>query len=135
MRVVHPDDRDWVLKKTEAAMRAGEEIDYEYRMTAKNGDVHWVRDRGSFVRDERGDVICWQGIILNVSERKQAEEALKESERRYRQMFEKNQAIKLLIDADTGAIVDVNPAACKFYKYGRAEFMTKNITDLNTLPA
>ena len=29
MRVVHPDDRDWVLKKTEAAMRAGEEIDYE----------------------------------------------------------------------------------------------------------
>lgn len=116
-------------------MRAGEEIDYEYRMTAKNGDVHWVRDRGSFVRGERGDVICWQGIILDVSERKQAEEALKESERRYRQMFEKNQAIKILMDADTGAIVDTNSAACKFYKYGQAEFKTKNITDLNTLPA
>ncbi len=135
MRVLHADDRDWVLKKTEAAMRAGEEIDYEYRMTAKNGNVHWVRDRGSFVRDERGDVICWQGIILDISERKQAEEALKESERRYRQMFEKNRAIKLLIDADTGAIMDANSAACEFYEYTSAELITKNITDLNTLPA
>jgi diguanylate cyclase (GGDEF)-like protein/PAS domain S-box-containing protein len=49
-------------------------------------------------------------------------------------MFEKNQAIKLLIDAETGAIVDANPAACKFYGYRRDEFKTKKITDINALP-
>ncbi|MDQ3041055.1 MAG: PAS domain S-box protein [Acidobacteriota bacterium] len=84
MRVLHSEDRDWVLKKTEAAMRAGEKTNYEYRIVAKNGDVHWVRDRGSFVRDESGNAICWQGIIIDITERKLDEQKLQRSEKLYR---------------------------------------------------
>ncbi|MBA3321303.1 MAG: PAS domain S-box protein, partial [Pyrinomonadaceae bacterium] len=65
----------------------------------------------------------------------QSEARLRESEDRYRQMFEKNRAIKLLIAPESGQIIDANPAACEFYGYPRAEFQTKNIKEINTLSA
>jgi len=83
-RVLHPEDRDWVLEKTEAAMRAGAETDYEYRIVARNGATCWVRDRGSFIRDEQGNSIAWQGIILDITERKLDEQRLQRSEKLYR---------------------------------------------------
>lgn len=88
VRILHPDDRHWVLEKTEAAMRAGGETDYEYRLIAESGDVRWVRDRGSFVRDPAGNAVCWQGVMIDITADKRTEAALKESEQRYRQMFE-----------------------------------------------
>jgi PAS domain S-box-containing protein len=59
------------------------------------------------------------------------EDALRASEARYRQMFEKNNAIKLVIDPALGQIVDANAAACAFYGYSRTELTTKNIIDLD----
>ena len=51
-----------------------------------------------------------------------------------RAMFENNRAIKLLIDPESGAIVDANPAACEFYGYRLEEFRSKTIMDISTLP-
>ena len=59
---------------------------------------------------------------------------LKESEDRYQQIFETNQAVKLLIDPEDGAIVEANQAACDFYGYSKAEILNKKITDINMLP-
>ena len=52
-----------------------------------------------------------------IAERRKGVESLRRSEERYRQMFERNRAIKLLVDAQTGAIVDANPGALEFYGY------------------
>lgn len=134
VRALHADDREWVLRETEAAIRAGAETDFEYRIVTGDGEVLWVRDRGAFVRNEQGEVLCWQGIILDITDCRRAEAALHESESRYRQMFWKNHAVKLLIDAETGAIIEANPAACDFYGYTCDEFKTKNIKEINTLP-
>ena len=71
--------------------------------------------------------------IRDITDRKRSEEALRESERRYRQMFQKNRAIKLLIDPSTGAIVDANQAAVDFYGYDMAHLRTLGIGDLNGL--
>ncbi|MFC1744859.1 ATP-binding protein [Candidatus Riflebacteria bacterium] len=60
-----------------------------------------------------------------------AEDALKESEERYRQMFEKNLAVKLLIESETGLIVEGNPAAVKFYGFSLDELRKKRIQDLD----
>jgi len=64
-------------------------------------------------------------------EDKRREAALRESEVRYRQMFENNRAIQLLIDAESGQIVDANMAACDFYGYTRDEFLAMRIWDIN----
>ena len=58
---------------------------------------------------------------------------LQNRERIYRDMFEKNSAIKLLIDVETGAIVDANPAAAEFYGWSREELRTMHISQINTL--
>jgi diguanylate cyclase (GGDEF)-like protein/PAS domain S-box-containing protein len=69
-----------------------------------------------------------------VRERHLVEAGLRESEARYRAMFERNEAVKLLIDPETGYIVQANPAASAFYGYSLDEFKKLKITDINTLP-
>jgi len=67
-----------------------------------------------------------------LAERVRAERALRVSEARYRQMFEGNRAIQLVLDPDSGAIVDANPAACAFYGHAREALTALTIHDLNT---
>ncbi len=74
-------------------------------------------------------------LLHDMTQHARAEAALKESETRYRQMFERNRAIKLLIDPVTGAIVEANPAAADFYGYAVAQLEQMRITEINQLPA
>lgn len=83
-RVIHPDDRDDVLGKTRAAMLKGESIDFEYRVVCKDGSIIWVRDRSCFIKDCNGEPLCWQGVVLDVTERKTAVEELQKREKLYR---------------------------------------------------
>lgn len=83
-RIIHPDDREEVLSKTRAAMKKGENIDFEYRVVCADGSVIWVRDRSCFVRERSGELLCWQGVILDVTERKLAVQELEKRELLYR---------------------------------------------------
>ncbi len=58
---------------------------------------------------------------------------MRESEARYRSLFQDNHAVMLLIDPATGDIVDANPAACAFYGFSRQELTARKITEINTL--
>jgi PAS domain S-box-containing protein len=69
-----------------------------------------------------------------VKQRRQIEEGLKESENKYRQIFETNMAVKLMIDPENGAILEANEAACKYYGYSKGELETLKISDINALP-
>ncbi len=73
-------------------------------------------------------------VYRDVTEHRRAERELKESEERYRQMFEGNRAIKLLVDAETGRVVDANAAAAAFYGYPAETLRAMRVTDLNLLP-
>ena len=73
------------------------------------------------------------GVLLDISELKKAEEALKESEERYRSLFRNNHSVMLLIDPESAEIVDANPAAVSFYGWSHKELTSKKITDINTL--
>lgn len=74
MSVLHPEDKDRVLKQTEDAMTAGRESDFVYRILSKDGGVRWIHDRGRFVADRDGHLICWQGVMLDLTPKKRAEE-------------------------------------------------------------
>ncbi|MBK5259599.1 MAG: EAL domain-containing protein [Thermoanaerobaculia bacterium] len=71
--------------------------------------------------------------VASVIEQKRKEDALRASENRYRQMFENNRAVQLLIDPASGEIVDANMAACDFYSYTIEELRAMRIWDINVL--
>lgn len=73
-------------------------------------------------------------LKIEIDERTQIEKALRESEERFRSMFEKSKAIKLLIDPRNGNIVDANPAACEFYGYQLDRLRSMKIFEINILP-
>ncbi len=73
-------------------------------------------------------------FFLVTTERKKAEQALQESEQRFHEMFESHQSIMLLVEPESGRIVDLNVAAAKFYGYSREVLNSMNIADINQLP-
>ena len=74
-----------------------------------------------------------RGLKREINERKKIEKALRESENLYRDIFEKNNAIKWVIDPSSGKIVDANPAACEFYQYSHEEITKLRVYDINIL--
>jgi diguanylate cyclase (GGDEF)-like protein/PAS domain S-box-containing protein len=78
---LHPDDQVRVQTADERfEAGADERFSEEYRMIAKDGSVVWVREEAVAIKDEAGEPLFWQGVIFDITERKLAEEALKESE-------------------------------------------------------
>ena len=86
------------------------------------------------VLDARKHVINTIVQHLDITDREQAEQALRESEQRFRQMFEHNRAVMLLIAPDNGAIAEANPAAAEFYGYPRETLRQMVVEDINALP-
>ena len=127
--VIHPDDRKTVLDGTRKAMRRGDSIDFEYRVICADGRVLWIRDRSCFIRDDQGKPLCWQGVIIDVTERKEIINALKVSETRYRQLFENANDIIYIHDLK-GNYISINQAAEKIFGYTQAEALSMNMKDI-----
>jgi PAS domain S-box-containing protein len=119
------------LEETE---NRGFSFNKEYRMVRKNGELIDVNVNSSGLKDENGDHAETIHIIEDVTERKQAEKLVKESENRYRSLFQNNGAVIILIDPDTGDICGANPSACSYYGYTREKMLSLNIADINILP-
>ena len=68
---IHPEDRERVLGETRTAMKAGSGVDFEYRVLRADGSTMWVRDRSCFIKAPDGSMLCWQGVIIDVTDRHQ----------------------------------------------------------------
>lgn len=77
MRQIHPDDRERVVAEVRRLDAAGEPLDLEYRILTRDGRVRWLRNRTTILRDEAGRPRYAQGILLDITESKEAEEALR----------------------------------------------------------
>ena len=77
---------------------------------------------------------CLLAITSDISEQKRRERTLIESEARFRQLFEQNSSVMMLVQPESGAIVDVNNSAAEFYGYSRDQLRQMSINDINTLP-
>jgi PAS domain S-box-containing protein len=83
-RILHPQDRLRVLSEASRARGTGESFVMEYRLMARDGRVVWVRDEAAPAGDVGGGGGVWRGVMLDVTERKRAEEELRKSEERFR---------------------------------------------------
>ncbi|MDW7679841.1 MAG: PAS domain S-box protein, partial [bacterium] len=103
----------------------------------KDGKTFEVQVAATLIRDENGAPSLLMGSFEDITERKNGERAIKESEAIFHALFEKNQAVILLLDVNDSdlKIVDANEAALRYYGYSKADLLNMTIMDLNTLPA
>ena len=128
--IVHPDDQERVGEEIRGyAEKDVEEYTQVYRFIHKNGEVRWVEDQTSVVRDTDGNKIFNQGILVDITERKLAEEKLRKSEEKFRRIVETAGEGFLLMDENL-RIVDVNEAYCNLLGYTREEIIGKTPLDL-----
>lgn len=106
---LHPDDMPRVLKSVAHIDETGGAFDIEYRMIARNGDIVWMRDQATLLRDSEGRPLMWQGLMIDVTERKQAEEALKQSEAFTKSIVENEPECVKIVGAG-GRLQYMNPA-------------------------
>jgi len=123
-RYKHFEDRE-VLIQTLKESRSVK--DFEIEVLTKTGETKSVLLSAVL----EGDTLS--GMIMDITDRKKAEEALRESEERYRSLFKNNHSVMLLIDPENADIIDVNPAAISFYGWSYEELTGKKITNINML--
>ena len=107
----------------------------ENRILDKSGKEYLIAWRNACRRDPLSDEIT--GVFSSgedITVLRDIENKIHQNELRYRQMFHSNNAIKLVLNPRTGAIVDANQAACEYYGYDYVKLTGMNITDINPLP-
>ena len=72
--LMHPEDRDRVIESCDRANRSKEPFTAEYRMIARDGRVVRVRDEAVLVLGSHGQPLCWQGVMMDITLQKRAEE-------------------------------------------------------------
>lgn len=97
---VHPDDLVDVQDAWKHSVTSGDPFDVECRLTTVDGTVRWVRSRAAPKRDADGSIIRWYGLVEDIHEKKQAEEALRESDSRFRMIADSVPVMLWISDAD-----------------------------------
>ena len=115
--IVHSEDRQFVRQLVENSLRTREEIEAEYRVVLPDGKVRWVTRRGRVEFDGNGEPTCERGVLLDITERKQAEE-------KFRLATEASPSGIVLVN-DRGRIVLVNTHVEKLFGYEREELVGK----------
>jgi PAS domain S-box-containing protein len=124
---IHPDDREWATSFCIDATLAKRPHDFEYRMVAADGRVVWLHDVVTVVV-ENDRPVRLRGVMLDITERKRAEAALKESEERYRVLVELSPN-SICVHRD-GKLLYVNPAGVRLFgAANRDELVGRSVLD------
>ncbi|HET7869420.1 MAG TPA: diguanylate cyclase [Actinomycetota bacterium] len=108
LQILHPDDRDRMIAADAEARRTLSPMSAEYRLVTRGGRLAWVSEKAAVVRDVATDELYWQGVMVDITERKRAEEALRASEMRFRTIFDAAAFGVVTVDI-RGRIIEANP--------------------------
>jgi PAS domain S-box-containing protein len=105
-------------------------ITIEVEFYRKNGSTVWMENNVKAVRDSKGKIVGMHGVSRDITERKRAEEALQESEKRYKQLFNYAPAGIYELDFNKQKFITVNDVMCKYTGYSEEEFLTMSPHDI-----
>jgi len=129
--LTHPDDRRRVRETINAAVEKGQRFQVEYRIQHADGRVRWVWEHGVGVRDQSGRIKAIEGIVEDISARVEAEEALREAERRYRSLFD-NAIEGIFRTTPDGRYLDANPALARIYGFATPQELVASLRDIKS---
>jgi PAS domain S-box-containing protein len=132
--LIHPMDRMLIWDEVQAAIRNREPFELTYRITTRSGRIKWVWEQGRGVFDEDGRLLALEGFVTDITDRKAAEEevresleALRESKQRYSTLF-MGTPIGLYRTTPDGRILMASPAMVEMLGYGSfSELQSRNL--------
>jgi PAS domain S-box-containing protein len=129
LETLHPDDREPTRQFWLESVAGYRPYDVEYRVRRRDGEHRWFKTRGVPIRDGSGTIVKWFGTCTDITDLKHAEEALRESEERFRGTFE-NAAVGIAHTDPAGRFLRVNEKFCAIVGYPRAELLRKAFQDI-----
>ncbi|MEN9869603.1 MAG: hypothetical protein RLZZ171_586 [Cyanobacteriota bacterium] len=127
---IHPDDSFKAIATIETQFRTGDDFEEEYRIVRPDRSICWVRVRAFPVRDVMGKVNRFVGIAEDITNRRDAEEALRKSEEQFRLTFEMA-PIGMAISTLKGKFTRVNQALCDALSYSKAELLELSFAEIS----
>ena len=118
---IYPDDMEYASESFQTIAQTGGGEIREYRIVRPDGSVRWISDKGFTIKDDSGKVVRIAGIAEDITDRKFAEMALRESEERFRELAELMPETIFEMDFD-GNLTYVNRNAYNYFGYTRADF-------------
>ncbi len=124
-RRVHPDDLEWIHEATRAAMDHHQPLALQYRIIWPDGSLHWIDAQGRFLYDAAGRPIRMIGVVRDITDQKHTEDALIDSEDRFRRAI-LDSPLPIILHANDGEIVLVNAAWTELSGYESKDIPTVN---------
>jgi PAS domain S-box-containing protein len=132
--LVHPDDRARVVDQWIRSVSTGEPFDAEHRVLSADGTYRWLHSRGLPLRDTNGRIVRWYNLLIDIDERKRAEQELRRSEARKAAILDSALDCIVTIDHE-GCITEFNPAAERTFGYRRGDVLGRQLADVIVPPA
>ncbi len=113
---IHPDDREWVLKRIQTAVTTTKVFEAEYRTVTGDGTIRWVLARGKIEDDDNGMPSRFPGVMVDVTDRKEIESELASSERMFSALFESS-ILGVAVATLDGKVHQANNTFLRMFKY------------------
>ena len=121
LQVIHPEDVDLFAKSMKSNLSNGNSPSLEYRVIYKDGSIHTIFAEGIMEFNKEGKPIKSSGTVQDITDRKQAEEALRDSEELFHSAFFCSPNAIAISRQEDGVWIDVNPGAVELFGYTREE--------------
>jgi Amt family ammonium transporter len=127
--LTHDEDRERVRSEIQAALAKRSRFDIEYRIRRADGMIRWVAERGVGLFDDDGRVSALEGIIYDITDHKESVLIARESERRYRSLFD-NALEGIFRTSVDGRYLDANPALARIYGFDSPAELIASFSDI-----
>lgn len=131
LSMIHPDD---LPRMQSTIQRALEEKDFvyfvEHRIIFPNGETHWLEGRGKVYRNTAGKPVRMAGTVVDITDRKRSEDALRQAEEKYRNIVE-NSAHGIFQSTPAGQYLSINTALARIYGYETSEEFIASISEIS----
>jgi PAS domain S-box-containing protein len=134
-RSVHPDDWPKVEDTLQTAIAEGADFRHEYRVVLPGGEVRWLASAGRCQRDDGHRVVRLRGGVVDITDRKHVEQALRESEARARRIFHSDIVGVIYWDLESGQILDANNKFLEMTGYSREDLRRSTLFWNSMTPA
>ena len=129
---VHPDDRESVSQAYSDSVKNKASYEIIHRILRPDGTVRVVQELCEHILDEVGNVVRSVGTVFDITERKQADDALRESEENFRAVYDAANDAIFIHEMETGRIIDVNRKMCEMYGYTTEEARLAKANDMSS---